>query len=57
MRFLLMFVTVVSFAWTSYAGLGESCYGFAGILCHPDLVCMPIQNPHPIDGAGICVWK
>ena len=54
MRLLVTFVTLISLY---RAEVGEPCYGFAGILCQPDLVCMPIQNPHPIDGAGICVWK
>lgn len=52
MRFLLVFVTVI---FLYRAEVGEPCNGFAGIQCRFDLVCVPIQSPHPIDGAGICV--
>lgn len=37
--------------------VGHPCGGFAGIQCKKHLVCVHIQEPSPIDGSGICLWK
>lgn len=48
-------VTVVAIDYL--ADVGQSCDGFAGIQCMDHLVCVHIQEPTPIDGSGICLWK
>lgn len=39
------------------ADVGQACDGFAGIQCMDHLVCVHIQEPTPIDGSGICLWR